>query len=398
MDWNKLFDNRIENERDFKLFMTDYLNGAKIIDKLIRMPLSNGKTRLTITKDDRLKFQENAKALIEGFEKICRDKGINAYDPHRPVIVNNENGLYFFPPFAYGTTKSQDKHRFVRIYLGLHSSKLIEFLKTFDDLAKGKDIFYNYKFFNVKDNSCDRAVIYPNNEDFFKALEIIDQIHRTKPQLFEGAVDKPFTTHLYQGIGASSDLGYTLSNTMSEFIDIFVSEILRQYPPNENQNRDAFFLDCLKKYYQENKEILQKQGFDDDYSVYQSQLNERFDYFVKNRYKLGFMPFIIKDNKGRVFQPEISISSVQAWIYPFPKATQQEIVDKLCDYSLFQKMLPEIIQDLPRVDPDVPSKQNISFLSHEIGILKQLKEKYDENIEEKDIQKGSLQLNQIMIY
>lgn len=385
MDWNKLFDNRIENERDFKLFMTDYLNGAKIIDKLIRMPLSNGKTRLTITKDDRLKFQENAKALIEGFEKICKDKGINAYDPHRPVIVNNENGLYFFPPFAYGTTKSQDKHRFVRIYLGLHSSKLIEFLKTFDDLAKGKDIFYNYKFFNVKDNSCDRAVIYPNNEDFFKALEIIDQIHRTKPQLFEGAVDKPFTTHLYQGIGASSDLGYTLSNTMSEFIDIFVSEILRQYPPNENQNRDAFFLDCLKKYYQENKEILQKQGFDDDYSVYQSQLNERFDYFVKNRYKLGFMPFIIKDNKGRVFQPEISISSVQAWIYPFPKATQQEIVDKLCDYSLFQKMLPEIIQDLPRVDPDVPSKQNISFLSHEIGILKQLKEKYDENIEEKDI-------------
>lgn len=385
MDWNKLFDNRIENERDFKLFMTDYLNGAKIIDKLIRMPLSNGKTRLTITKDDRLKFQENAKALIEGFEKICKDKGINAYDPHRPVIVNNENGLYFFPPFAYGTTKSQDKHRFVRIYLGLHSNKLIEFLKTFDDLAKGKDIFYNYKFFNVKDNSCDRAVIYPNNEDFFKALEIIDQIHRTKPQLFEGAVDKPFTTHLYQGIGASSDLGYTLSNTMSEFIDIFVSEILRQYPPNENQNRDAFFLDCLKKYYQENKEILQKQGFDDDYSVYQSQLNERFDYFVKNRYKLGFMPFIIKDNKGRVFQPEISISSVQAWIYPFPKATQQEIVDKLCDYSLFQKMLPEIIQDLPRVDPDVPSKQNISFLSHEIGILKQLKEKYDENIEEKDI-------------
>lgn len=172
---------------------------------------------------------------------------------------------------------------------------------------------------------------------------------------------------------------------MSEFIDIFVSEILRQYPPNENQNRDAFFLDYLKKYYQENKEILQKQGFDDDYSVYQSQLNERFDYFVKNRYKLGFMPFIIKDNKGRVFQPEISISSVQAWIYPFPKATQQEIVDKLCDYSLFQKMLPEIIQDLPRVDPDVPSKQNISFLSHEIGILKQLKEKYDENIEEKDI-------------
>ena len=385
MDWNKLFDNRIENERDFKLFMTDYLNGAKIIDKLIRMPLSNGKTRLTITKDDRLKFQEDAKALIEGFEKICKDKGINAYDPHRPVIVNNENGLYFFPPFAYGTTKSQDKHRFVRIYLGLHSNKLIEFLKTFDDLAKGKDIFYNYKFFNVKDNSCDRAVIYPNNEDFFKALEIIDQIHRTKPQLFEGAVDKPFTTHLYQGIGASSDLGYTLSNTMSEFIDIFVSEILRQYPPNENQNRDAFFLDCLKKYYQENKEILQKQGFDDDYSVYQSQLNERFDYFVKNRYKLGFMPFIIKDNKGRVFQPEISISSVQAWIYPFPKATQQEIVDKLCDYSLFQKMLPEIIQDLPRVDPDVPSKQNISFLSHEIGILKQLKEKYDENIEEKDI-------------
>ena len=385
MDWNKLFDNRIENERDFKLFMTDYLNGAKIIDKLIRMPLSNGETRLTITKDDRLKFQEDAKALIEGFEKICRDKGINAYDPHRPVIVNNENGLYFFPPFAYGTTKSQDKHRFVRIYLGLHSSKLIEFLKTFDDLAKGKDIFYNYKFFNVKDNSCDRAVIYPNNEDFFKALEIIDQIHRTKPQLFEGAVDKPFTTHLYQGIGASSDLGYTLSNTMSEFIDIFVSEILRQYPPNENQNRDAFFLDCLKKYYQENKEILQKQGFDDDYSVYQSQLNERFDYFVKNRYKLGFMPFIIKDNKGRVFQPDISISSVQAWIYPFPKATQQEIVDKLCDYSLFQKMLPEIIQDLPRVDPDVPSKQNISFLSHEIGILKQLKEKYDENIEEKDI-------------
>ena len=385
MDWNKLFDNRIENERDFKLFMTDYLNGAKIIDKLIRMPLSNGETRLTITKDDRLKFQENAKALIEGFEKICKDKGINAYDPHRPVIVNNENGLYFFPPFAYGTTKSQDKHRFVRIYLGLHSSKLIEFLKTFDDLAKGKDIFYNYKFFNVKDNSCDRAVIYPNNEDFFKALEIIDQIHRTNPQLFEGAVDKPFTTHLYQGIGASSDLGYTLSNTMSEFIDIFVSEILRQYPPNENQNRDAFFLDCLKKYYQENKEILQKQGFDDDYSVYQSQLNERFDYFVKNRYKLGFMPFIIKDNKGRVFQPEISISSVQAWIYPFPKATQQEIVDKLCDYSLFQKMLPEIIQDLPRVDPDVPSKQNISFLSHEIGILKQLKEKYDENIEEKDI-------------
>lgn len=385
MDWNKLFDNRIENERDFKLFMTDYLNGAKIIDKLIRMPLSNGKTRLTITKDDRLKFQENAKALIEGFEKICKDKGINAYDPHRPVIVNNENGLYFFPPFAYGTTKSQDKHRFVRIYLGLHSSKLIEFLKTFDDLAKGKDIFYNYKFFNVKDNSCDRAVIYPNNEDFFKALEIIDQIHRTNPQLFEGAVDKPFTTHLYQGIGASSDLGYTLSNTMSEFIDIFVSEILRQYPPNENQNRDAFFLDCLKKYYQENKEILQKQGFDDDYSVYQSQLNERFDYFVKNRYKLGFMPFIIKDNKGRVFQPDISISSVQAWIYPFPKATQQEIVDKLCDYSLFQKMLPEIIQDLPRVDPDVPSKQNISFLSHEIGILKQLKEKYDENIEEKDI-------------
>lgn len=385
MDWNKLFDNRIENERDFKLFMTDYLNGAKIIDKLIRMPLSNGKTRLTITKDDRLKFQENAKALIEGFEKICKDKGINAYDPHRPVIVNNENGLYFFPPFAYGTTKSQDKHRFVRIYLGLHSNKLIEFLKTFDDLAKGKDIFYNYKFFNVKDNSCDRAVIYPNNEDFFKALEIIDQIHRTKPQLFEGAVDKPFTTHLYQGIGASSDLGYTLSNTMSEFIDIFVSEILRQYPPNENQNRDAFFLDCLKKYYQENKEILQKQGFDDDYSVYQSQLNERFDYFVKNRYKLGFMPFIIKDNKGRVFQPEISISSVQAWIYPFPKATQQEIVDKLCDYSLFQKMLPEIIQDLPRVDPDVPSKQNISLLSHEIGILKQLKEKYDENIEEKDI-------------
>lgn len=385
MDWNKLFDNRIENERDFKLFMTDYLNGAKIIDKLIRMPLSNGKTRLTITKDDRLKFQENAKALIEGFEKICKDKGINAYDPHRPVIVNNENGLYFFPPFAYGTTKSQDKHRFVRIYLGLHSSKLIEFLKTFDDLAKGKDIFYNYKFFNVKDNSCDRAVIYPNNEDFFKALEIIDQIHRTKPQLFEGAVDKPFTTHLYQGIGASSDLGYTLSNTMSEFIDIFVSEILRQYPPNENQNRDAFFLDCLKKYYQENKEILQKQGFDDDYSVYLPQLNERFDYFVKNRYKLGFMPFIIKDNKGRVFQPEISISSVQAWIYPFPKATQQEIVDKLCDYSLFQKMLPEIIQDLPRVDPDVPSKQNISFLSHEIGILKQLKEKYDENIEEKDI-------------
>ena len=385
MDWNKLFDNRIENERDFKLFMTDYLNGAKIIDKLIRMPLSNGETRLTITKDDRLKFQENAKALIEGFEKICKDKGINAYDPHRPVIVNNENGLYFFPPFAYGTTKSQDKHRFVRIYLGLHSSKLIEFLKTFDDLAKGKDIFYNYKFFNVKDNSCDRAVIYPNNEDFFKALEIIDQIHRTKPQLFEGAVDKPFTTHLYQGIGASSDLGYTLSNTMSEFIDIFVSEILRQYPPNENQNRDAFFLDCLKKYYQENKEILQKQGFDDDYSVYQSQLNERFDYFVKNRYKLGFMPFIIKDNKGRVFQPDISISSVQAWIYPFPKATQQEIVDKLCDYSLFQKMLPEIIQDLPRVDPDVPSKQNISFLSHEIGILKQLKEKYDENIEEKDI-------------
>lgn len=385
MDWNKLFDNRIENERDFKLFMTDYLNGAKIIDKLIRMPLSNGKTRLTITKDDRLKFQENAKALIEGFEKICKDKGINAYDPHRPVIVNNENGLYFFPPFAYGTTKSQDKHRFVRIYLGLHSSKLIEFLKTFDDLAKGKDIFYNYKFFNVKDNSCDRAVIYPNNEDFFKALEIIDQIHRTKPQLFEGAVDKPFTTHLYQGIGASSDLGYTLSNTMSEFIDIFVSEILRQYPPNENQNRDAFFLDCLKKYYQENKEILQKQGFDDDYDVYLPQLNERFDYFVKNRYKLGFMPFIIKDNKGRVFQPEISISSVQAWIYPFPKATQQEIVDKLCDYSLFQKMLPEIIQDLPRVDPDVPSKQNISFLSHEIGILKQLKEKYDENIEEKDI-------------
>lgn len=385
MDWNKLFDNRIENERDFKLFMTDYLNGDKIIDKLIRMPLSNGKTRLTITKDDRLKFQEDAKALIEGFEKICKDKGINAYDPHRPVIVNNENGLYFFPPFAYGTTKSQDKHRFVRIYLGLHSSKLIEFLKTFDDLAKGKDIFYNYKFFNVKDNSCDRAVIYPNNEDFFKALEIIDQIHRTKPQLFEGAVDKPFTTHLYQGIGASSDLGYTLSNTMSEFIDIFVSEILRQYPPNENQNRDAFFLDCLKKYYQENKEILQKQGFDDDYSVYQSQLNERFDYFVKNRYKLGFMPFIIKDNKGRVFQPEISISSVQAWIYPFPKATQQEIVDKLCDYSLFQKMLPEIIQDLPRVDPDVPSKQNISFLSHEIGILKQLKEKYDENIEENDI-------------
>ena len=385
MDWNKLFDNRIENERDFKLFMTDYLNGAKIIDKLIRMPLSNGKTRLTITKDDRLKFQEDAKALIEGFEKICKDKGINAYDPHRPVIVNNENGLYFFPPFAYGTTKSQDKHRFVRIYLGLHSSKLIEFLKTFDDLAKGKDIFYNYKFFNVKNNSCDRAVIYPNNEDFFKALEIIDQIHRTKPQLFEGAVDKPFTTHLYQGIGASSDLGYTLSNTMSEFIDIFVSEILRQYPPNENQNRDAFFLDCLKKYYQENKEILQKQGFDDDYSVYLPQLNERFDYFVKNRYKLGFMPFIIKDNKGRVFQPEISISSVQAWIYPFPKATQQEIVDKLCDYSLFQKMLPEIIQDLPRVDPDVPSKQNISFLSHEIGILKQLKEKYDENIEEKDI-------------
>lgn len=385
MDWNKLFDNRIENERDFKLFMTDYLNGAKIIDKLIRMPLSNGKTRLTITKDDRLKFQENAKALIEGFEKICKDKGINAYDPHRPVIVNNENGLYFFPPFAYGTTKSQDKHRFVRIYLGLHSSKLIEFLKTFDDLAKGKDIFYNYKFFNVKDNSCDRAVIYPNNEDFFKALEIIDQIHRTKPQLFEGAVDKPFTTHLYQGIGASSDLGYTLSNTMSEFIDIFVSEILRQYPPNENQNRDAFFLDCLKKYYQENKEILQKQGFDDDYDVYLPQLNERFDYFVKNRYKLGYMPFIIKDNKGRVFQPDISISSVQAWIYPFPKATQQEIVDKLCDYSLFQKMLPEIIQDLPRVDPDVPSKQNISFLSHEIGILKQLKEKYDENIEEKDI-------------
>ena len=385
MDWNKLFDNRIENERDFKLFMTDYLNGAKIIDKLIRMPLSNGKTRLTITKDDRLKFQENAKALIEDFEKICKDKGINAYDPHRPVIVNNENGLYFFPPFAYGTTKSQDKHRFVRIYLGLHSSKLIEFLKTFDDLAKGKDIFYNYKFFNVKDNSCDRAVIYPNNEDFFKALEIIDQIHRTNPQLFEGAVDKPFTTHLYQGIGASSDLGYTLSNTMSEFIDIFVSEILRQYPPNENQNRDAFFLDCLKKYYQENKEILQKQGFDDDYSVYLPQLNERFDYFVKNRYKLGFMPFIIKDNTGRVFQPEISISSVQAWIYPFPKATQQEIVDKLCDYSLFQKMLPEIIQDLPRVDPDVPSKQNISFLSHEIGILKQLKEKYDENIEEKDI-------------
>ena len=385
MDWNKLFDNRIENERDFKLFMTDYLNGAKIIDKLIRMPLSNGKTRLTITKDDRLKFQENAKALIEDFEKICKDKGINAYDPHRPVIVNNENGLYFFPPFAYGTTKSQDKHRFVRIYLGLHSSKLIEFLKTFDDLAKGKDIFYNYKFFNVKDNSCDRAVIYPNNEDFFKALEIIDQIHRTKPQLFEGAVDKPFTTHLYQGIGASSDLGYTLSNTMSEFIDIFVSEILRQYPPNENQNRDAFFLDCLKKYYQENKEILQKQGFDDDYSVYLPQLNERFDYFVKNRYKLGYMPFIIKDKKGCVFQPDISISSVQAWIYPFPKATQQEIVDKLCDYSLFQKMLPEIIQDLPRVDPDVPSKQNISFLSHEIGILKQLKEKYDENIEEKDI-------------
>ena len=385
MDWNKLFDNRIENERDFKLFMTDYLSGAKIIDELIRMPLSNGKTRLTITKDDRLKFQEDAKALIEGFEKICKDKGINAYDPHRPVIVNNENGLYFFPPFAYGTTKSQDKHRFVRIYLGLHSNKLIEFLKTFDDLAKGKDIFYNYKFFNVKDNSCDRAVIYPNNEDFFKALEIIDQIHRTKPQLFEGAVDKPFTTHLYQGIGASSDLGYTLSNTMSEFIDIFVSEILRQYPPNENQNRDAFFLDCLKKYYQENKEILQKQGFDDDYSVYLPQLNERFDYFVKNRYKLGFMPFIIKDNKGRVFQPDISISSVQAWIYPFPKATQQEIVDKLCDYSLFQKMLPEIIQDLPRVDPDVPSKQNISFLSHEIGILKQLKEKYDENIEEKDI-------------
>lgn len=385
MDWNKLFDNRIENERDFKLFMTDYLNGAKIIDKLIRMPLSNGKTRLTITKDDRLKFQENAKALIEGFEKICKDKGINAYDPHRPVIVNNENGLYFFPPFAYGTTKSQDKHRFVRIYLGLHSSKLIEFLKTFDDLAKGKDIFYNYKFFNVKDNSCDRAVIYPNNDDFFKALEIIDQIHRIKPQLFEGAVDKPFTTHLYQGIGASSDLGYTLSNTMSEFIDIFVSEILRQYPPNEIQNRNAFFLDCLKKYYQENKEILQKQGFDDDYDVYLPQLNERFDYFVKNRYKLGYMPFIIKDNKGRVFQPDISISSVQAWIYPFPKATQQEIVDKLCDYSLFQKMLPEIIQDLPRVDPDVPSKQNISFLSHEIGILKQLKEKYDENIEEKDI-------------
>ena len=385
MDWNKLFDNRIENERDFKLFMTDYLNGAKIIDKLIRMPLSNGKPRLTITKDDRLKFQENAKALIEGFEKICKDKGINAYDPHRPVIVNNENGLYFFPPFAYGTTKSQDKRRFVRIYLGLHSSKLIEFLKTFDDLAKGKDIFYNYKFFNVKDNSCDRAVIYPNNEDFFKALEIIDQIHRTKPQLFEGAVDKPFTTHLYQGIGASSDLGYTLSNTMSEFIDIFVSEILRQYPPNENQNRNAFFLDCLKKYYQENKEILQKQGFDDDYSVYQSQLNERFDYFVKNRYKLGYMPFIIKDKMGRVFQPDISISSVQAWIYPFPKATQQEIVDKLCDYSLFQKMLPDIVHDLPRTNPDIPSKQNISFLSHEMEILKQLKEKYDENSDEKDI-------------
>lgn len=41
-------------------------------------------------------------------------------------------------------------------------------------------------------------------------------------------------------------------------------------------------------------------------------------------------------------------------------------------------MLPNIIQELSRANPDILSKQNISFLSEEMEILEQLKEKYDD--------------------
>lgn len=386
MEYFNLFDNRKNNESDFKSFMMNFISNNRTIEKIMRSPKPSNNIQ-PITAQDKIKFENDANHLIKYFENKCSDLQVDAYNEQRPIIVNHLNGLYFFPTHLY-SSKTQDKHRFVRIYLGLHTSKFFEFFKEFAKIAKQRDIYYNYKFFNVKNDSCDRAVIYPNNDDFFKAVEIIQEIKNSKPYLFEGAVDKYFTTHICQGVGASSDLGYTLSNSMSEFLAVYISEILRQYQPRKEENRTLFFTQCLKNYYNENKEQLDRQGFGNNFDGYLNQLNNQFKHFIKTRFDLSCLPFVLTNNDGKQFTPDIKINSVQTWISPMPEQIQKEIIDKLTNYDLFQQMLPSIIRDLPRVNHDIPSKQNISFFSEEMKKLEQLKENYEE--ENKNLESNNI--------
>ena len=384
-DYN-IFNNIKSNSMDFESFVNFFLNNGFVLEKALRTPKPSV-SKQCVSNQDKQEFQNGLHKQIEVFKEIARKNGLKK---HGCIIT--ENGSYFLPRYLQGKHKKLKDSAFVRIYVGLHPSRMFEFFSMLDDLLSPENFGYYYKFYSIDDSTADRAVIYLENDGLFKTLEAIEKIKESKPYLFQGAVDKYFTTKVCKGIGVSGDLGLTFTETFATMLFEFFRIIMQNYTFDKNKQTD----DIIDKITLKHIENLRKDSIQLCPGVDKNFLFNNIDDLLKQVREAIYINFDkIKNggsyhpilNRGFTLQKEKNVviyglNMVNIFIKTLPKQQQYEIINKLTDYSLFVKLMPQIIKNLNRPYLKELSINNVCYTKTQIETLKQCFKSY---IEEKEL-------------
>ncbi len=387
-DYNML-DNRMLNALDFKAFVETFLKNNDPVEKLLRTP-KTGLGIQPITEQDEQKFSAQLDKHINNYKQRAKAK-------HLPTEAykRSENGTYFFPKLLENpeSFKQSSEEDFVRIYIGLHSSNLMEFFKTLEDLLTNDDVSFYYKFFSVNNNSADRAVIYLKNDSIFKVLETIETIKETKPRLFKGAVNKYFTAPVCDGVGISGDLRYSFTETFTMIITRYFGKVMQEYKfVKDDKIIDDIIYNALLKSLDD--PTIKKKDFyydklldDKEYLIQQIRpmLYQKIEKFVNSPSNRISCSNRVKTKDGKPF-PDYYINIISAFIATLPKSQQAEITKKLTDFKYFFAKMPEIISLLKSEGinyiKEPLSKKNVCYFESEYKKLQQLFEEYKTKKEE----------------
>ncbi len=383
-DYN-IFNNIKSNSMDFESFVKLFLNNGFVLEKALRTPKPSVSNQY-VSNQDKQEFQNGLHKQIEVFKEIARKNGLKK---HGCIIT--ENGSYFLPRYLQEKDKKLKDSDFVRIYVGLHPSRMFEFFSMLDDLLSPENFSYHYKFYAIDDSIADRAIIYSENDGLFKILAAIEAIEESKPYLFQGAVDKYFTTRVCKGIGVSGNLGMSFTDSFALMLSEFFRLIMQDYNFDKNKQTDNIINEITLMHI----ENLSKDSIQLGPGVDENILYKNIDNLLKQVREVIYINFDkIKNggsyhpilNRGFTLQKEKNVviyglNMVNTFIKILPIYQQNEITNKLTDYSLFLKLMPQIIKNLNRSYLEELSRYNVCYTKTQFETLKHCFKNYLEEEE-----------------
>lgn len=358
---SKFYDEQMQNlfelSEFFKLAAKRH-GGSCAFAPVLREPKFD-KYRLAVTEADVKQYESSLTRFLDEQTQLARANGGD-----ESLVVNRDpNGDFVYPckinniPYIHDEreTARQEMGGELKIYLGLHPSKIFDFMKIFNSECQKRNLKYIYKFFSA--TSADRVVIYPFANQIFEFADIIEKISSSRPELFEGAADKFFTSKICKGASVAIDPYYaydSFTTFRAKMLENFCWEKIAQHSFKKENIYSGFYQFFGFRFKDKGKVSLTLQEM-------AKIAADNFEQLIANKKDT----LLIEDGKNRCWLLANPLSF--ALIAMDSKEAEAFILEEL-SYSKFNDYVKRQNASTP-AEKQVCSTRTIAFNDHQIGKL-----------------------------